>query len=517
MSSVVSVGNEADLDACTFAAALAADPDTRAIALFLESVRHPERFAAAAAAANAAGKPLVVLKVGTSEVAARSALAHTGALTGDDAVFTGVCERYGIVRVSSLEDLMATADLLARTGRLRPGGLCVVSNSGGICEVAADRADGLGIEVPPLPPAVADTLRAAMPGYGTPHNPLDLTGGIVPAEVERIVATLGAAREYAAVLVPFYGVPAGDPAEDLRLADLHRHLALALRDLPAGLLVSYTPTTLTPRGRETVASLGLPYLACGMDRALTALGHAFRWSRHPARDELASGQLWPIAPTSPDATIRERPRTEFALLELMGRHGVPVVPATLVTDEAGARAAAAGEGPVVLKVSSADIAHKTEIGGVALGVVGPDAAAEAFARVSAAGRAVAEIDGVLVAPMRERALELFVGVTRDPVWGPVIAVGLGGIWVEVLGDVAIRPLPVTPAVVQHMLASLQGAKLLAGARGLPAADFDAAAGAVVAIGDLALRFGDDLAELDVNPLWVHGDRVEALDALAVWR
>jgi succinyl-CoA synthetase beta subunit len=203
-------------------------------------------------------------------------------------------------------------------------------------------------------------------------------------------------------------------------------------------------------------------------------------------------------------------------LELMGRHGVPVVPATLVTDEAAARAAA-GDGPIVLKVSSPEIAHKTEIGGVALGVVGADAAAEAFARVSAAGRAVAEIDGVLVAPMRERALEIFVGVTRDPVWGPVIAVGLGGIWVEVLQDVAIRPLPVTPTVVKHMLGSLQGAKLLSGARGLPAANLDAVAAAVVAIGDVALRLGEDLAELDVNPLWVDGDRVEALDALAVWR
>lgn len=208
------------------------------------------------------------------------------------------------------------------------------------------------------------------------------------------------------------------------------------------------------------------------------------------------------------------------MLELMGRHGVPVVPATLATDEAGARAAAvAANGPVVLKICSPDIAHKTEIGGVELGVLGPDAAAAAFSRVLAAGHGVAgaHVDGVLVAPMRERGLELFVGVSRDPVWGPVLAVGLGGIWVEVLRDVAIRPLPVTPAVVKDMLAGLKGSKLLAGARGLPAADLNAVAVAVGAIGDLALRLGPDLAELDINPLWVHGSRVEALDALAVWR
>jgi acyl-CoA synthetase (NDP forming) len=518
LSYVVSTGNEADLDSCTFACALAADPNTRAIAMFLESVRRPDRFVAAAEAANAAGKPLVVLKVGTSEVAARSALAHTGALTGDDAVFTGVCERYGVLRVRSLEELMATADIVGRTGRLRSGGLAVVSNSGGICEVAADTADVVGIDLPEVPAATVETLRSALPAYGTPHNPLDLTGGIVPADVERIVTALGAAPEYAAVLVPFYPVPAGDPAEDARLAELHGHLAAALRTAPAGFLVSYTPATLTARGRRTVAEVGIPYLACGMDRALTGLASAVRWSRHPARDEpVASDQLWAIGHTSSDATISERPRTEFATLELLSRHGVPVVPSVLVTDEAGARAAA-GTGPVAVKICSPDIAHKTEIGGVELGVVGPDAAAAAFARVLAAGRSVtgAQLDGVVVAPMRDRGLELFVGVTRDPAWGPVIAVGLGGIWVEVLRDVAIRPLPVTPAVVKDMLAGLQGAKLLAGARGLPAADTDAVAAAVVAIGEFALRCGPDLAELDVNPLWVQGDRIEALDALAVW-
>lgn len=520
LSHVVSTGNEADLDSAAFACALAADPNTRAIAMFLESVRRPERFIDAAQAANAAGKPLVVLKVGSSEVAARSALAHTGALTGDDAVFTGVCERYGVIRVHSLEELMATADIVGRTGRLRSGGLAVVSNSGGICEVAADTADALGIDLPEIPAATVDRLRGALPSYGTPHNPLDLTGGIVPAAAARIVTALGEAEEYAAVLAPFYPVPDGDPAEDRRLAELHRHLAAGLRGGPAGFLTSYTPARLTARGRETVAEAGIPYLAHGLDRALTALAHAFWWSRHPARDEpVASERSSAITHGASDVVIAERPRTEFAMLQLLAQHGVPVVPSTLVTDEAGARAAASGvDGPVAVKISSPDIAHKTEIGGVELDIHGPDAVAAAFARVMTAGRGVAgaQVDGVVIAPMRERGLELFVGVSRDPIWGPALAVGLGGIWVEVLGDVAIRPLPVTPAVVRDMLAGLKGATLLAGARGLPPADIDAVAAAVVAIGDVALRLGPDLAELDVNPVWVAGDRVEALDALAVW-
>ena len=207
LSYVVSTGNEADLGCGTFAARLAADPQVQAVAMFLESVRDPGQFVAAARSAAAYDKPLVVLKVGASEVSARSALAHTGALVGDDRVFDGICERYDVIRVRSLEELMTTADIAGRTGVLAPGGLCVVSNSGGVCEVAADTADTLGIDLPDIPGPTAAELRGLMPDYATPHNPLDLTGGIVPEDCERIVAALGARPEYAALLVPFYPVP----------------------------------------------------------------------------------------------------------------------------------------------------------------------------------------------------------------------------------------------------------------------------------------------------------------------
>jgi succinyl-CoA synthetase beta subunit len=210
------------------------------------------------------------------------------------------------------------------------------------------------------------------------------------------------------------------------------------------------------------------------------------------------------------------PDTERAVLDHLARHGVPVVPATLVTDEASAVAAAASfRGPVVLKIASADIQHKSDIGGVALNVAGEAAVAAAFRRVMAAAPAGARVDGVLVSPMRERGLELFVGCTRDPQWGAVLAVGLGGIFVEVLQDVALRVLPVTPAEVRRMLGELKGAKMLQGQRGVPAADLDAVAEAIARIGDAAVALGSDLDELDVNPLWVRGSRVEALDGLAV--
>jgi acetate---CoA ligase (ADP-forming) len=514
LSYVVSTGNEADLGCGTFAARLAEDPRVRAMAMFLESVRDPSRFVAAAQTAAAYDKPLVVLKVGASEVSARSALAHTGALVGDDRVFDGICERYDVIRVRSLEELMTTADIAGRTGVLAAGGLCVVSNSGGVCEVAADTADALGIDLPGIPGPTEAELRGLMPDYATPHNPLDLTGGIVPEDCERIVAVLGARPEYAALLVPFYPVPLEPDPGDQRLASLHRHLSVALQATPApGFLVSYTGSVISPAGRALIESIGLPYLACGMDRALAGLSSAFWWSQRRRRG--VADVPREVVPGS----LRARPRSEREVLDLFAEHGLPTVPHTLVTTASEAVAVAAGYGGlVVLKIASPDIGHKTEIGGVALRVSGADAVAAAFHRVVAAGRAQpgATVDGVMVSPMREGGVELFAGCSHDPVWGPVLALGLGGIWVEVLSDIAIRPLPVGPDDVLDMLHGLRGTSLLGGQRGLPPADLDAIAATVVGIGDVALGLGPDLAALDVNPLWVRGDTVEILDGLAIW-
>ena len=172
---------------------------------------------------------------------------------------------------------------------------------------------------------------------------------------------------------------------------------------------------------------------------------------------------------------------------------------------------------MVLKIASDDIAHKSDIGGVALNLEGDAAIAEAFRRIMSAAPPAARIDGVLVAPMRSGGLELFVGCTRDPQWGPVIAVGLGGVWVEVLQDIALRPLPIDGVEVKRMLAELRGVKLLHGVRGTAAADLDAVGEVIARIGDAAMALGADLEALEVNPLWVRGSEVEALDALAVWR
>ena len=191
LSHVVSTGNEADLDGSAFIDYFLDDPHTHSIAVFAETFRHPARLRQVAERALTLGKPLVMLKVGASEVTARSAMAHTGALVGDDRVFKGICQQYGIIRVQSMEELLATADVVGRTGTLRPGGLCVVTNSGGVGEIAADTAELRGITLSPVSDATAAVLQPALPDTAAAHNPLDLTGAVTPEQCAQALQILG--------------------------------------------------------------------------------------------------------------------------------------------------------------------------------------------------------------------------------------------------------------------------------------------------------------------------------------
>ena len=528
LSYAISTGNEAGLDGAAFVDFLIDDPSTRAIAVFAETFRSPARFRAAAARALAAAKPIVVLKIGASEITVKSALAHTGSLVGDDQVFDGICAQYGILRVHSMEELLATADIVGRTGVLRAGGLGVVTNSGGVGEIAADSAHLRGIAVPALSEAAQVAMRATIPDSATPHNPIDLTGSVTPEQCEGVVRVMGAQIDVAVLLCPWYQVPTDDDQVSERLTALHRHLGRGLAAAPVpGFLVSYTNTDVNDMARGIIEAEGLNYLACGLDRALSGLAGAMRWSkihREHALKPLVGALVRPsldagLLPLN-EITKASRPRSEREALAFLGQQGVPVVPTTLAADADQAMAAArALGGAVVLKIASPDIAHKSDIGGVALNLQGDAAVRDAFTQLIASAHShcpAAHIEGVIVAPMRERGIELLVGFTRDPQWGPVLAVGLGGVWVEIMQDVALRLLPVDATEVKRMLGSLRGAKLLHGQRGVPAADVNKLAEVIARIGDVLLACGDDLQEADINPLWVRGAQVEALDALLVW-
>jgi acetate---CoA ligase (ADP-forming) len=521
LSHVVSTGNEVDLDSASFIEYLVEDPHARAIAVFAETFRDPAGFLRAARRAQQVGKPLVVLKVGASVATAKAALAHTGALVGDDRIFEGVCQQFGIIRARSMEELLTTADIVGRVGVLRPGGLCVMTNSGGVGEIAADTAALHGIGLPELSPATLARLQAMLPDAATAHNPLDLTGAVSPEQCEDALRVLASQPEVAAILCPWYAIPTESGQISERLTQSHHHLTRGLAAAPVpGLLVSYTGTSVNALARETIARTGANYLACGLDRALAGLAGAFWWSE---RQRAHANRLHLNSDGDDDVPqdAATRPRSEHEALAFLLRHGVPVVPMHIaIGPEQAVHAARTLGGSVVLKVASPDIAHKSDIGAVLLNLRGDDAVRDAFTRIMDTSRKhhpTAHIDGVLVAPMRGRGIELFVGFSRDPQWGAVLAVGLGGIWVEILQDVALRLLPVDTHEVKRMLLGLRGAKLLAGSRGMPAADLDAVAGAIARIGDAVMRLGPELDQADVNPLWVCGAQVEALDALLVWK
>ena len=274
--------------------------------------------------------------------------------------------------------------------------------------------------------------------------------------------------------------------------------------------------------RELLTRHGV-HLIGGIDLGMQALGHALRWLENPPAAPSQQGAPSQQAATSQQAEINPAAEinswSETAARDLLASCAVPLVPAELVTSpQAAAEAARLLGYPVALKVCSAQITHKSDIGGVALGAQGDAQVTDAYWRVLAAGQTVpgAVVDGVLVMPMRTGGVELLVGVTVDGTFGPVLAVGLGGLWVELLADTSLRVLPVTTDDVKHMLGELRGSPLLRGARGIRPADLDMLAQVVKNVGDAALSIPKgSLRTLEINPLWVNGDQVEALDVLVV--
>ncbi|WP_425826844.1 acetate--CoA ligase family protein [Streptomyces fractus] len=522
LSYMVTLGNEAMITAGHVLDFLVDDEATRAIAIFMESVREPEVFRRAALRATAAGKAVVVLKAGTSELASRTAAAHTGALVGDDRVIDAVFRQCGVIRVDSIEDMLITAGLAAHTGPLDAPGVGVVSISGGACDIVADRAEEAGMALPSLAPATEEALAAVMPDYGTVQNPLDITGAAIidPTLFTNSIKAMADDPDVGVVGV-VNGLPAfgegpwqGQPFVDATGAG-------AAQATKPVVLISQILQPYTDYSRSVAEHAGLDFVLPGLKQAVTALAGVGRWSTvHHQLKNGATTTAADAAPALPAPDTRHGAWSEDAARKLLRDAGVPVVPAVLVgsADEAAA-AAEKFDGPVALKIVSPDILHKSDIGGVRLGVSGADEVRAAYetVRASAAQAPDARVEGVLISPMRAGGTEMLVGVVRDPQWGPMLAVGLGGVFVEVLKDSALAPLPVTPAHARDMLLGLRGAPLLQGARGTAPADIDALARVVAAIGDLAGALGDDLESLEVNPLRVDGDRIEALDALVTWR
>ena len=507
----ISTGNEADIQFADALAALAMDDGVDAIAAYMEGCRDGERLVRALALAQERNKPVIMLKVGRSEVGAQAAASHTAALVGSEAVWDAVFRRYNVCRVDSMAELLDIAHLVAVGPPQTGDRVALVTGSGGVGILMADVAEDVGLVVPPLPAAAQAWLRELVPAAGV-ANPIDTTAMVMndPDLLESVLATVFEASEYDGVIAFLTYMGKLRPWADVTVETLRR-VRKRFPDKPFAIAMSTLPDI-----RHEVEQLGIPVF-----EDVSTLMHAVAKLAAVRRGQQAR-EVFPAS----EAALPRPTRTssnEVEALHVLADSGVPVV-AHRVATTAGEAADFAGEVgfPVVLKIVSADVPHKTEAGGVRLRVGSRDAAQAAFVEIMASVLAHvpgARIDGVLVAPMVEGGVEVIMGVKNDPMFGPTVLFGLGGIFVEVLQDVTYRLAPFGVETARSMIEEIRGFALLTGARGSEPADLDALARALSALSKFADRNRDFLDGVDVNPFLVQpvGRGAVALDALITWR
>jgi acyl-CoA synthetase (NDP forming) len=518
VSTVASLGNEAMITTADMLDYLVADEQTRVICMFLEEIGDPAAFSAAALRADEAGKPIVALKAGASQVGQQAALAHTGAVAGDDAVVDAALRQLNIIRVASVEELLTTAALLGYDRHPAGRRMGVLTASGGACDIIADRASARGIEIPPFSADTTQAIAAKLPSFATARNPLDVTGYVLANARTTTLTAIDHALDVAVEdpgldFVLFTGVtlPDARPPDEAAAGLLEARLdwlAARLESAPIPVIpIASTCVDVTGYARDLLGKHDIQLLG-GIELAVQAIDNALRWQEGRGRVRLLPGR--PLASAGTGSAW-----AESTARDLLTSAGIAVVPGRLArsADEAAEVARSLGA-PVALKISSAKVSHKSDIGGVLLNLSGDAAVRAGYAQVVAAARDHQGGNEVLVTSMRTGGVEVLAGVTMDPGFGPVLAVGLGGIWVELLRDISLRVLPVDASQVRQMLGELRALPVLQGARGGPAADLDVLASVIARIGELAGTVSG-LQALEVNPLWVCGDQVEALDVLVI--
>ncbi|MFD4600088.1 acetate--CoA ligase family protein [Streptomyces sp. NPDC058464] len=514
-------GNEADLETADFISYFAERPEVGAIACYVEGLKDGRAFLLAADRAARRGVPVVAVKVGRTEAGARTAASHTGKLTGADDVVDAALRQYGVIRVDGLDELQDTAALLARARAPRADGVVVYSISGGTGAHAADLAAGLGLRLPVLSEARQAELHQWIPEYLSVANPVDNGGHPVGDwRGRKIIDSILADPEVGVLICPITGPfpPLSDKlVQDLvDAAEATDKLVCVVWGSPVGTEAAYREVLLGSSRVATFRTVGncLTAVRAYLDH------HRFVSTYRSPFDE---------APRTPSPSYRKalalmRPGqqlSEHAAKQLLRAYGIRVPREQLVTSAAAAVRAAGLVGyPVVMKASGGQIAHKTELGLVKIGLTSASQVRDAYRELTDIARyeGVA-LDGVLVCQMVEWGVEMVVGVTHDDLFGPTVTVGLGGVLVEVLRDTAVRVPPFGEDQARDMLAELRGRALLDGVRGRPPADLDALVEVILRVERMALELGGQLAELDINPLMVleQGQGAVALDALAVCR
>lgn len=499
-SRFASLGNQADLDATELVEAFAADPSTRVIALYVEDFRDGRRFAATCEAAVASGTSVVLLAAGRSDASARAALSHTGALVSDLVAVDAASRAAGIVQVMTPRELVDTAQALLLRNRPNGRRLAVFGDGGGHGVIAADLADAAGLELPRLSEGLAGTLREALGPTASTGNPVDLAGGgEQDLDCFELVARLllDSGEVDAALLTGYFGGYATYGSEyEQREARVARAMAAASSSSGRPLVVQ----TMYPSLAAALAfrAESIPVYR-EIESAVESLARITRLGTEPRTG--VPGLPSPAAPiTGGDGYFEAR--------ELLASGGVPFGPARRVTTLDEALACAAGLGyPVVLKALG--LLHKTDAGGVVLGIDSPEALERSFSQLTTSLSPEA-YSVERMAPLAD-GVELILGSRRDPRFGPIALAGIGGLYAELLADVAVALAPIDEAGARELLRSLRGAPLLLGARGRQPLAVDAAASALAAVSRTAAEH-PEIAEIEVNPLLVTAHGVLGLDA-----
>jgi acyl-CoA synthetase (NDP forming) len=501
---VINTGNEAAVDFADYLAYLADDDATQAAVCYIEELRDGPKFLAAATKFRGAGKLLAVYKVGASEKGAEATRSHTAALAGNDAAYDAAFARVGVIRAGGLAALADLAYLHTLGVKIAGNSCAILSISGAAGAILADALTLAGGEVPTLPQAVQQGLSAQIPGHSMVSNPVDLTGNMVNS------------NDFLAECIRLALQP--DDIDVLLLYTPGYFLTNALDQIERAAAASTKAIividTFAQAERERLAEAGIGYFE-DFDQAARAVAAYGKWKQAgvAAPASTAPKASWPAFLAGQTALSETESKAALAAF------GVPVVRDTLVQSADEARSAAEKVGyPLVAKLVSPDVAHKTEHGLIGLALSDADAVAEAFERMMAKARAMnVHIEGVTLEPMLRGGVEILAGVTRDPVFGWMLTVGLGGVWTELMKDACHALLPVDAAGAEAMLRSLKGFKLLDGYRGAPKADVAAAAQAIAALGEAVLAGGDRLREVEINPLLVlpEGEGAVAIDALVL--
>jgi acetyltransferase len=511
LSYVISAGNESDLGAGEFFEFMVQDASTDVILLFIEGIRDVDKFLAAARRAAEIGKPVIVTKVGRSGAGERAAASHTASMAGWSAAYDAVFAKYGFIVSNDLDEAVTIAAVLTTNPMPKGDRVAVLTVSGGAGIWGADTVAMQGLQVPELSESIQTEIRKLLPSYGAAGNPIDVTAqGVHSGGLQRSIDLLDISDEVDAILVVLS--LSSDTRMPFKQAELKP--VLSAQNKP---IVFYSYTLPSHFARTEFAASGAVVLS-----GLTHVGVAIRQMVQRAKFRLAPPAAVAASPP-PDlsAHLTSATLSEFDSKSLLRDAGIALPDEVLVSSRGELDAAIARAGfPLVMKIQSRDIPHKSEVGGVRVNIASKGEAFAAYqALLESAGRhrPEAAIQGVLVGPMAKKGVEIIVGTLLDATFGPMIMVGLGGITTELFKDVIYRPAPVSAAEASAMLAELKAAPLLNGFRGAAKTDIPALSQLIAQISMLAAQFHAQISEIEINPVLAHpqGQGATIVDALVV--